>query len=129
LDANRCAHGWRSGDLFASGALVVLGSDWPVAPFDPRMGFFAAQRRRAHDVENDGPIGTTRALTASQTLAGYTVNAALAVGASQDRGMIRVGMAADLVTWQDDPVAVSPEDIVAMPILQTVSAGRVVHQA
>lgn len=129
LDANRCAHGWRSGDLFASGALVVLGSDWPVAPFDPRMGFFAAQRRRAHDVENAGPIGTTRALTAQQTLAGYTVNAALAVGASQDRGMIRVGMAADLVTWQDDPVAVAPEDIIDMPILQTVSAGRVVHQA
>ncbi len=129
LDATRCAHAWRSGDLFASGALVVLGSDWPVAPFDPRMGFFAAQRRRAHDVSDPGPVGTTRALTAEQTLAGYTVNAAKAVGASQDRGMIRVGMAADLVTWQDDPIAVAPEDIIDMPVLQTVSAGRIVHQA
>ncbi len=129
LDANRCAHAWRSGDLFASGALVVLGSDWPVAPYDPRMGFFAAQRRRAHDVTNPGPVGTTRALTGEQTLAGYTVNAAMAVGASQDRGMVKVGMAADLVTWQDDPVEVAPEDIIDMPIVQTVSAGRVVHQA
>ncbi len=129
LDTQRCSHAWRSGDLFASGALVVLGSDWPVAPYDPRMGFFAAQRRRAHDVADPGPVGTTRALTGEQTLAGYTVNAARAVGAQSDRGMIRVGMAADLVTWQDDPVQVAPEDIIDMEVLQTVSAGRIVHQS
>ena len=46
LDHTRCDHAWRSGDIAASGALVVLGSDWPVAPFDPRMGFFAARERR-----------------------------------------------------------------------------------
>lgn len=43
LGTHRCAHTMRSGDLSAARALVVLGSDWPVAPFDPRLGFFAAQ--------------------------------------------------------------------------------------
>jgi predicted amidohydrolase YtcJ len=129
LGAHRCGHAWRSGDIFASGALVVLGSDWPVAPYDPRMGFFAAQERRAHDVSDPRPIGNTRALTAEQTLAGYTVNPAKAVGKSGHRGMVKVGMSADLVLWQDDPVRVSPTDIVDMPILQTVANGKVVFNS
>ena len=129
LGAHRCGHGWRSGDIFASGALVVLGSDWPVAPYDPRMGFFAAQERRAHDVEDPRPIGHTRALTAAQTLAGYTVNPAKAVGQSHTRGQLKVGFSADLVLWQGDPVKTSPADIIDMNILQTVANGKVVFRA
>lgn len=129
LGAHRCGHGWRSGDIFASGALVVLGSDWPVAPYDPRMGFFAAQERRAHDVSDPRPIGHTRALTAEQTLAGYTVNPAKAVGMSHHRGQVKVGLAADLVLWEADPVKVSPADIIDMKIVQTVANGKVVFSA
>lgn len=129
LGAHRCRHAWRSGDIFASGALVVLGSDWPVAPYDPRIGFFAAQERRAHDVDDPRPIGHTRALTAEQTLAGYTVNPAKAVGASNSRGKVKVGLSADLVLWEDDPVKTSPADIIDMKILQTVANGKVVFRA
>ena len=129
LDATRCGHGWRSGDLFASGALVVLGSDWPVAPFDPRMGFFAAQERRAHDVADPRPVGVTRALTGEQTLEGYTVNAALAVGAQNERGRLKPGFVADLVMWQDDPSVVAPADVVDLPVLLTVARGKIVHRA
>lgn len=129
LGAHRCGHAWRSGDLFASGALVVLGSDWPVAPYDPRMGFFSAQERHAHDVSDPRPIGHTRALTAAQTLAGYTVNPAQAVGQAHTRGQIKVGMSADLVLWQEDPVKTNPSDIIEMPILQTVANGKVVFSA
>lgn len=129
LGATRCGHGWRHGDLFASGALVVLGSDWPVAPFDPRMGFFASQERHAHDVVDPRPIGVTRALTAEQTLAGYTLNAAIAVGAQHERGAIKPGYVADLVMWQADPAAVAPTDVIDLPILLTVARGRIVHRA
>ena len=129
LDATRCSHAWRSGDLDASGALVVLGSDWPVAPYDPRMGFFAAQERRAHDVADPRPVGTTRALTGEQTLRGYTVNAARAVGAAHERGQIAPGFVADLVMWREDPSQVSTGDIVDLPVELTVSRGKVVHRA
>ena len=129
LDTTQCSHGWRSGDIMSTGALVVLGSDWPVAPFDPRMGFFAAQKRRAHDVDFDGPIGKTRALTGAETLAGYTRNAALAVGAENDRGMLKAGMKADLVMWQEDPAKVNPADVIDLPVLRTVVGGETVFQA
>jgi predicted amidohydrolase YtcJ len=129
LDTTQCGHGWRTGDIMSTGALVVLGSDWPVAPFDPRMGMFAAQMRRAHDVSYDGPVGKTRALTGAETLTGYTRNAAIAVGADNERGMLAQGMKADLVMWQEDPSKVNPNDVIDLPVLRTVVGGETVYQA
>ena len=127
LGVHRCAHTMPSGEILAMGANVVLGSDWPVAPYDPRLGFFAAQRRRAHDVDDLRPLGTSRPLTGLETLEGYTVNAAKVDGG--DGGVIRVGAPADLVAWGDDITAVSPEDVIGLPVHLTVVDGRVAHQA
>jgi predicted amidohydrolase YtcJ len=114
-----------SGEIQADGANVVLGSDWPVAPYDPRMGFFAAQRRYAPDVQDHRPIGASRALTGLETLVGYTVNAARVDGG--DGGVIRLGAPADLVAWGADPVECAPEDVTDLPVHLTVVAGRVAH--
>lgn len=127
LGADRCQHAFRSGDLSAAGALIVLGSDWPVAPYDPRFGFFAARQRRAHDVDDERPIGRSRPLSGDEVLAGYTRNAAQAVGDATG-GMLRPGMRADIVVWGGDPVVCAPADIVELPVLLTVSAGRIVHR-
>ena len=127
LDHERCSHAMRSGDLSAAGALVVLGSDWPVAPYDPRFGFFAAQQRRSHDVDDPRPIGASVPLTGEQTLAGYTVNSARAVGDSAG-GSLAVGKRADLVSWVDDPAAVNPNDVTDLAVQLTVIDGQVVHR-
>lgn len=127
LGVHRCAHTMPSGDIQALGANVVLGSDWPVAPYDPRYGFFAAQRRRAHDVEPHAPLGTARPLTGLETLEGYTVNAAKVDGG--DGGVLRVGAPADFVAWGDDIAEVTPEDVIGLPVHLTVVDGRIAHQA
>ncbi|MBI4942226.1 MAG: amidohydrolase [Actinobacteria bacterium] len=127
LGAHRCRHAMPSGDIGASGATVVLGSDWPVAPFDPRLGLFAAQRRFAPDVEDRRPIGASRPLTGLEALTGYTLEAARVDGG--DGGVLRVGAPADLVAWGDDPALCSPEDVVDLPVLLTVVGGDVVHRA
>ncbi len=125
LGIHRCAHTMPSGDMYGSGANVVLGSDWPVAPYDPRLGFFAAQRRYAPDVEDHRPLGTSRALTGLETLTGYTANAARVDGG--EGGVLRVGAPADLVAWGDDIVEVAPEDVTDLPVHLTVVAGRIAH--
>jgi predicted amidohydrolase YtcJ len=127
LGAHRCARAMPSGDIQATGANVVLGSDWPVAPYDPRFGFFAARRRRAHDVADPRPVGASRALTGLETLAGYTVNAARVDGAGG--GVLRVGAPADFVAWGDDIVEVAPEDVIDLPVHLTVVGGEVVHRS
>jgi len=126
LGVHRCSHAMPSGDIEATGANVVLGSDWPVAPFDPRLGFFAAQRRYAPDVSDHRPLGASRGLTGLETLHGYTLNAAKVAG--EDGGVLRVGAPADLVAWGADPAACTPEDVVELPVHLTVVAGRVVVQ-
>jgi hypothetical protein len=125
LGVHRCSHAMPSGDMQESGANLVLGSDWPVAPFDPRFGFFAAQRRHAHDVEDPRPVGTSRPLTGLETLEGYTVNAARVTGGPG--GVLRVGAPADFVAWGDDITQVSPEEVIDLPVHLTVVDGEVVH--
>jgi predicted amidohydrolase YtcJ len=125
LTPEQCDHGWRVGDLAAGGALVVLGSDWPVAHFDPRLGMYAGRLRRGP--EGSAPIGATRPLTGEETLAGYTVNAWRAIGASG--GVLREGAPADFVVWGDDPVACSPDVLLELPVWLTVVAGQIVHRA
>ncbi|MCL2393883.1 MAG: amidohydrolase family protein, partial [Acidimicrobiaceae bacterium] len=129
LGAHRCEHTMRSGDLSAAGALMVLGSDWPVASYDPRLGFYTAQLRRAPDLPDKGAIGTSRPLTGEETLAGYTTNAAKANGESDLAGMLRPGCRADFVAWAEDPAECPARDVAELPVLATVVAGAVVHQA
>lgn len=128
LGAHRCEHTMRSGDIHAAGALVVLGSDWPVASYDPRLGFFAAQLRRAPDLPDEGAIGTSRPLNGAETLAGYTVNAARANGQADVAGMLRPGYRADFVAWAEDPAECPPEDVTELPVLATVVDGVVVQR-
>lgn len=129
LDRHQCAHAMRSGDLTAAGANVVLGSDWPVAPYDPRMGLFAAQLRRSPDADDPRPIGAGTPLTALQALAGYTVNPARAVGEAGVAGMLRAGYRADLTGWAQDPVTCSPQDVLDVPVWLTVVDGVIRHRA
>jgi predicted amidohydrolase YtcJ len=52
-----------------------------------------------------------------------------AAGAGGRRGRIRPGADADLVIIDGDPWATDPSAIAGLPVLATISAGRVVHDA
>jgi hypothetical protein len=91
------------------------------------MGFFAAQRRYAPDVEDHRAVGTSRPLTGLDTLSGYTINSARVDGGAG--GVLRVGAPADFVAWGDDIVECAPEDVTDLPVQLTVVAGRVAHQS
>ena len=64
-------------DLIDAGAVLALGSDWPVADADPRLGMAARAAAAAADARGTGP---DQALTAHEALAGYTLDAAYAAG-------------------------------------------------
>lgn len=127
LGPERAGHGWRIRDLLDAGALVVLGSDWPVAHFDARAIMAAAQLRRPVEDDDAPPVGPDQAISAAAALTGYTRAPALAVGDAA-RGAIRVGAAADLTAVGVDPTTAPPADLAAAPVVLTVVGGAPVHR-
>jgi predicted amidohydrolase YtcJ len=128
LGAERAARAFRTGDVLASGAILALGSDWPVAHFDPREGMAWARLRRRPGERDTPAFEPEQALAGTAALAGYTSAAALAVGEERLAGRIAVGARADVTGFAEDPVVLDGDDLADLPVTLTVVGGRVVHQ-
>lgn len=128
LGRRRADRAWRCRDLRDAGVPVVLGSDWPVAPFDARHGLAEAMLRRPALEPDVPPVGPTQGLTARMALEGYTSHAALAAG-EPGGGRIAVGGRADFTAFSVDPLLVDPDELAGAPIALTVVGGAVVHRA
>ncbi|MGB4779466.1 amidohydrolase [Microbacterium sp.] len=116
LGPERAAHAWRTGDIRRAGVTLALGSDWPVAGFDPWAIMAAAQLRRPAERPSMPPVGFDQALAAHQALEGYTTHAHSSVGSAG--GTLAVGAPADLVVIDVDPLSAAPEDMArARPLL------------
>ncbi|WP_017598895.1 amidohydrolase [Nocardiopsis lucentensis] len=128
VGAERCARAWRYGDVVAAGGRVALGSDWPIAAFDPRPVMAGARLRRPAGWDGRDPVGPEQALTALQALAGYTSWAAYGTGEETTAGMVREGTRADLTVFAGDPLTTAPDDLPDLPVAMTVVDGRVVYR-
>ena len=128
LGPERCARAFRTRDLVDSGALVALGSDWPVARFDPRLGMGWARLRRPPGRPDMAPYLAAQGLTALETLHGYTTAPAMLVGEADRSGRIAVGYRADLSGFAEDPVEIAGDDLADLPVAITVVDGEVVFR-
>jgi predicted amidohydrolase YtcJ len=114
--------------LRSSGATLALGSDWMVAPFDPRLGMAWARLRRTPGALEMPPRAPDQALTAEQTLHGYTTGAAAAIAEGHLSGRIMPGYRGDLTGFAADPVETDADNLTNLPVLLTVVDGRIVHE-
>jgi hypothetical protein len=119
---------FRTRDLIASGANLALGSDWMVAPFDPRIGMSFCQLRRDPGSPERGAVEPRQALTGEEVLAGYTINAARAVSEEHLNGQIKEGYRADLSAFAADIVTIDPDERLELPTRLTVVDGEVVYR-
>ena len=122
----RAATGYRVRDVIDAGVTVTLGSDWPVAQYDPRLGMAWARGRHTPGDATAHVFEPDQCLTAEEALFAYTLWPALARGFS-DRGVLEVGAVADLTVWGSDPVDASVDELPEIPFTLTVVDGRVVH--
>ncbi|GAB3128281.1 amidohydrolase [Glaciibacter psychrotolerans] len=128
LGAKRSARGWPTRDIRDSGATLAIGSDWPIAPFDPRAIMADAQLRRKAGHPRESSSQPEQALTARMALEGYTSHAAAAVSNSARAGTIALGRNADFTVFGTDPLALAPDDLATVPIVATVISGTVQHR-
>ncbi|MDV3457834.1 amidohydrolase family protein [Sphingomonas sp. HF-S4] len=120
------AYAWRS--MLQNGARLAFGSDFPVESPDPWAGWAASFTRQ--DAEGQ-PLGGWRpeeAVTREQGWAGFTIGAAYAGFAEEKIGRIAVGLRADFLVIDRDPLLASPADLRATKVLETWVGGERVWQ-
>ncbi|WP_336652646.1 MULTISPECIES: amidohydrolase [unclassified Leucobacter] len=127
LGEGRNETGYRVRDVIDAGVTLVLGSDWPVAQYDPRIGMAWARGRHTPGDASAHVFEPSQRLSGEEALLAYTLWPARARGHA-DRGVLAEGAVADLTVWGADPVAVSPDELPEVPIRLTVVDGRVVFE-
>ncbi|MFJ9443723.1 amidohydrolase [Kitasatospora sp. NPDC101235] len=128
LGEERADRAWRCRDLWDAGATVVLGSDWPIAPYPPLGVMAGARHRRPTRDLSQAPHNPGQALTAAEALLTMTANAAHAAGEEQLAGRITVGHRADLTVFAADPLTTPATELADLPVLLTVLDGRPTHR-
>ncbi|MBK0420123.1 amidohydrolase [Leucobacter sp. CSA1] len=128
LGEGRDATGYRVRSVLDAGVPLVLGSDWPVAQYDPRLGMAWARGRHTPGDPQAPVFEPEQRLTGEEALLAYTLWPALARG-HEDRGVLRPGAVADLTVWALDPVTAEPDELPGVDVTLTVVDGRVVHEA
>lgn len=121
LGEERAVRAWRLRDLRDAGAVVALGSDWPITHYDARVVLATAR-------EPKGAASSGAGLTGVQALEGCTSHAALAAGEGDVVGRIAPGLRADLTALGLDPVEAPADEVADAPVLLTVTGGHVVHR-
>lgn len=122
LGPERAARGWNAGSVVRAGAPLALGSDWPIADLDARLGLAWSVLRRTPRDPGAHVYEPEERLSMAEALHGYTRGAALAQG-DADLGVIREGSRADFAVWAADPVTATGDEILDLPVLATYLDG------
>jgi predicted amidohydrolase YtcJ len=114
------------GTLLRSGASMAMGSDWGVSTADVMEQIDTAVTRLNHDEPELPPLNPGERISLLDALAGFTAGSAYINHRERISGTLVVGMLADLVVLDRDPMVDGPirETSVAM----TVVDGKVVFE-
>jgi len=123
----RGTYAFRS--LLDAGARLAFGSDWYVAPLDPRLGLQAAVTRQTLDGRNPGGWVPEQKITLDEALRAYTSTNAYGVFAESTRGILKAGYRADFVVFDRDLTSSAPDSIGKAMVLLTVVGGKIAFES
>ena len=122
----RAARLYPIGDLHASGAVVCIGSDWPVSTPDPWLELEVAVTRQAPGDPDAGVLDASQRIDLGTAMAAFARGSAF-VNHDDDAGVIAPGMRADLAVLDRNPFDRSIGPIGETKVEMTIASGRVVH--
>ncbi|MEY8839979.1 amidohydrolase family protein, partial [Cribrihabitans sp. XS_ASV171] len=120
----------RIRSLLEAGAEVIFGTDWPASAPDanPWTGLAGMISRTDPTGTYPGAVAPDQAITLEQALPLFTTNAARAMGMEGEIGQLTPGAWADFIVLPGDIRKMTPEEIGAIEVEQTVWKGRTVHR-
>lgn len=126
-DRLRGAYAWRT--FLRQGTVIAGGSDFPVESPNPFYGLYSAVTRQDH--EGHPPRGWHReqAMTRTEALRAFTLDAAYAAHAEKTLGTLEPGKWADFILVDRDYFKVASRDIWKTRVLGTWVGGRRVYAA
>ena len=129
IGLERCRTSYAFRSLEKSGATVVFGSDWDVAPLSPIAGVDAAVNRRTLDGKHPEGWIPEQKIAVVDALRAYTSSAAWAAFQEKDKGTLTEGKLADFVVLSRDPLSIPKRELDSVKVDATVVGGRVVYTA
>lgn len=119
---------WPFRDLLDHGAVLAVGSDWPVVPSpNPWIALEALITRANPDPDIDGQSNPSAAISLSEAISVLTTSGAEAMGMGETNGVITPGRSADFIVLNHNLFDVEATDIHRTTVLQTYFRGRRVH--
>lgn len=122
LGAERAARGGAWKRIHDAGGRVVLGSDWPVAPFDAARRLYQVAFAPPRAGRPDGRLPVAAAIDA------YTSDAAYVAFDEHEKGQLAPGMLADFVVLATDVFARPAATAADLAPALTVFGGKVVFR-
>lgn len=129
LIGNRIKTSYAIRNLLDSGATLVFGSDWYVAPPSPLWGIYAAVTRRTLDDKNPNGWVPEQKISVKEALRCYTISPAYASFEESIKGSITLGKLADLVIIDQDLTKIDPVTIKDARIMMTIVDGKIAYQS
>jgi predicted amidohydrolase YtcJ len=112
--------------LLDSGATLVFGSDWFVAPISPILGIHAAVTRQTIDGKNPRGWVPEQKITVEEAVRAYTLSGAYAEFGEKNKGTLEVGKLADVVVLSQDIFRINSDEIQKTGVVYTIVGGRIV---
>ena len=116
------AYAWKT--MLGMGLPIGGGSDSPVETNDPIWGIYCAVTRRDMSGNPAGGWRPEECLTPLEALTLYTKGSAYLQFMEREKGALAPGMYADFVVLSDDILAVEPEKIREIRVLETYIGGK-----
>lgn len=124
----RWGYTWR--DFIKAGVPIASGSDFPVESANPMLGLYAAITRRDLDRKlPDGGWFPDQKMTPDEALVSFTATGAWMAFREADLGTLEVGMLADFIVVDRDPIGGPPEEIPNARVTWTVVGGKTAFEA
>jgi predicted amidohydrolase YtcJ len=120
------------GSLYAAGARIAFGSDWPVDRLDEWFALKVGVTRTGDGTlgpQYDGPFNAEKGLTRAAVLRSITMNSAYELHQDAETGSLEPGKLADLIVLDRNPLHGPAEGIAKVKVVLTMVGGKVVWSA